>query len=315
MRIRFLSVVLASFLPGNAIGQTAQKESGTESPEFIAARVNGEPITIGEIDAILKADLPGAPLSPAQHRSLRRALLDDLVDEKLLRQFLAKHAPKVDQAELDAQMTAFKAALIRENRSLDEFLRRSHQTEAQLREGWAARIQLTNYVKQLATDEKLKAYHAANRDHFDRVEVRVSHVLIRAGRDAPAVERASAKEKLQQIRTKIIAGELAFPLAARKYSQCPTAFKSGDMGFLLRRGLPEDEPLAKTAFALKVGELSDVVESDRGFHLLMVTERKPGNPSVLEKCVVEVLEALIEDTRAELVKKLRRESSVRILLP
>ena len=61
--------------------------------------------------------------------------------------------------------------------------------------------------------------------------------------------------------------------------------------------------------------MSDVIESERGLHLVLVTDRKPGTPSVLEKCVVEVLEALTEDIRDELVKKLRKESSVRIMLP
>ena len=171
-----------------------------------------------------------------------------------------------------------------------------------------------HYVKEIASDEKLKAYHAANRDHFDRVEVRVSHILIRVGKDASAVERAVAKEKLQRIRGELASGYLTFAAAAKKYSQCPSALKNGDLGFIRRRGLPEDEPLARAAFALKVGELSDVIETERGLHLLKLTERKPGTPTVLEKCVVEVLEAFAEDTRTELVRKLRNEIAVQIML-
>ena len=123
------------------------------------------------------------------------------------------------------------------------------------------------------------------------------------------------EEKLQAIRAELAAGKTTFAAAAKKYSQCPSALKNGDLGFVLRRGLPEDEPLAKAAFALKVGGLSDVVETDRGFHLVTITDRKPGTPSVLEKCVVEVLEAYAEDFRAELVKKLRKEGQVKVTLP
>ena len=61
----------------------------------------------------------------------------------------------------------------------------------------------------------------------------------------------------------------------------------------------------KAAFGLKIGALSDVIETDYGIHILTVTERKAGTPSVLEKCIVEVLEAYTEDARAAT----RRETS------
>jgi parvulin-like peptidyl-prolyl isomerase len=313
MRARLITIALVVLQVRTAAAQSATERLAEK--DVVAATVNGEAITVGEIDAILKVTLSSSPLTVSQQRDLRRALLEDLIDEKLLRQFLAKHAPKVEKAELDAQMAAFKAALVKENTSLEEYLRRTNQSEAQLRDEWSSRIQLTNYVKELATDEKLRAYHAANRDYFEKTEVRVSHILIRVGRNAPDVERVAAKEKLGRIREELTSDRLSFPAAARKYSQCPTAFKNGDLGFIQRRGLPEDEPLAKAAFALPVGGLSDVTQTERGFHLLAVTERKAGTPSVLEKCVVEVLEAFTEETRAELVKTLRKEGSIRRMLP
>jgi parvulin-like peptidyl-prolyl isomerase len=286
-----------------------------ESPKSIAANVNGEPITIEEVDAALSSSLPGTPLTPSQKRDLRRAVLEDLIDEKLLRQFLAKNAAKVETAEIDAHYAAFNASLIKENSPPEEFFRRTKQKEAQFRDELSARIHLTHYAKQLATDEKLKAFHEKHRDHFDKVEVRVSHIQIRAGQDASPVDRAAAKEKLQRIRTEISSGRLPFPSAARKYSQCPSALKNGDLGFISRRGLPEDEPLARAAFALSVGGPSEVIETNRGLHLVTVTDRKSGTPSVLEKCVSEVFEAFVEEMRVELVKKLRGENSVRIMLP
>jgi len=241
--------------------------------------------------------------------------LEDLIDEKLLRQFLTKNSPKVEREELDAQLVALKATLVKENTTLEDYLRRRNQTEAQLREEWTARIQLTNYVKELATDEKLRAYHATNRDHFNGREVRVSHILIRAGRDASDVDRSAAKEKLQRIRADLTSGRLSFPVAARKYSQCPSARRNGDLGFIPRRGLPEDEPLAKAAFALRVGGLSDVIQTERGYHLLTVTESKPGRPSMLETCIGEVFESFMDETRTELIKELRKKGSVRRMLP
>jgi len=311
-----LAVALVS-LAGIAPAQPpANPEVPAAPPQTaIAATVNGQSISVAEVDAALAASLPLAPLTAAQRRQLRAIVLDDLIDDALVKQFLAKNGPKVDPAEIDAQMRSLRAKLISENRTLAQYLKETGQTEAQLREDWAAAIQLAGYVKQHVTDEQLRAYHAAHRDHFDKVEVRLSHIVIRVGKTAPPGERATAREKLQAVRADIAAGKIDFATAARKFSQCPSALKGGDLGFILRRGLPEDEPLARAAFALKVGSLSEVVETDYGVHLLMVTDRKPGTPSTVEKCVVEVLEAYTDDFRAELVTKLRKEARIMVTLP
>jgi hypothetical protein len=147
-------VVAAVLAAGSALAaQTPMPQASAiaDARTDVAATVNGEPIAVSELDAVLQASLRAVPLTTAQRRELRAALLNDLIDEKLLRQFLAKNAPRVDPAELDAQMTALKASLIHENRTLADFLKQSGQTEAQLRDEWTARIQMTNYVKGLAS--------------------------------------------------------------------------------------------------------------------------------------------------------------------
>jgi peptidyl-prolyl cis-trans isomerase C len=306
-------VSLAGFAPAQP---PADPETPPAPPQAaVAATVNGQPITVAQVDAALDVNLPLAPLTVAQRRQLRATVLGDLIDDVLVKQFLAKNGPKVDPAEIDAQMRSLQAKLVSENRTLAQYLKELGQTEAQLRQDWVAAIQLAGYVKQHVTDEQLRAYHAAHRDHFDKVEVRLSHIVIRVGKTAPPGERAAAREKLQALRADILAGKTDFAAAARKFSQCPSALKGGDLGFILRRGLPEDEPIARAAFAQKVGTLSEVVETDYGVHLLLVTDRKPGTPTTVEKCVVEVLEAYTDDFRAELVTKLRKEAKIVVTLP
>ncbi|HEV3439524.1 MAG TPA: peptidylprolyl isomerase, partial [Gemmata sp.] len=259
---------------------------------------------------------PVIPLTIAQRKQLRAALLNDMIDDRLVKQFLAKNGPKVDPAELEAQMKAFAAQLVKENQTLAEYLKKAGQTEAQLRADWTAAIQLSNYVQQQATDDQLRAYHAANRDHFDKVEVRVSHIIIRVSKGALPGERATAKEKMQAIRADLAVGKIDFATAARKFSQEPTARTGGDLGFILRRGQEElEEPLVKAAFAMKVGGISEVLETSSGIHLIAVTDRKPGMPTMIEKCAGEVLEAFIEDYRTELIARLRKEGQIRISLP
>ena len=165
------------------------------------------------------------------------------------------------------------------------------------------------------TDEQLRQYYQANKDVFDRVEVRVSHIVIRVGPAAPPAERAAARDRLRALRAEILAGRIDFADAAKKYSQCPSARQGGDLGFILRKGMLPDEPFCKAAFALKPGEVSDVVEADFGVHLIRATGRKPGVASTFEKCVEDVRESFTDDFRTELVAKLRKQAQIRITVP
>ncbi|MBM3978961.1 MAG: hypothetical protein FJ304_01500 [Planctomycetes bacterium] len=278
-----------------------------------AATVNGEPIALADVDAVLKHTLPHAPLNAAQRRQMRLEVLSDLVDDVLLRQFLRKNGPKVDPAEIDAQIKAYTEKLKTEGKTLAEWLRATGQTEAQVREAWTSAMQLTGYVKGVATEEQLKAYFAANRDHFDRVEVKVRHVMIRGGRTA--VERAAAKEKAAALRADLAAGKLDFATAAKKFSQCPSAPAGGDLGYIHRKGGLMEESFAKAAFALKPNDLSAVVETEFGFHVLQVTDRKPGTPTTYEKSATDVLDTYADEYRAELVAKLRKQGQIVVSVP
>ncbi len=310
MRVLFFNIVLLSIvIAGQGLTQT------NPPPTTVVATVNGETIALGDLDAALSVNLPVIPLTINQRKELRAALLSDLIDDRLLKQFLAKNGPKVDPAELNAQLKSFTAQLARENQTLTDYLKKTGLTEAQLRADWIASIQLSTLVQQKTTDAQLKAYYEAKRDYFDKVEVRVSRIIMRISKGALPGERAAVREKMQAIRTELIAGKMDFATAARKYSQDPSGRNGGDVGFVLRRGQELEEALAKVAFGMKVGEISELLETTSGMHLLMITARKPGTSSSFEKSILEVLELYTEDYRTELIAKLRKEGQIRITLP
>jgi peptidyl-prolyl cis-trans isomerase C len=280
-----------------------------------AATVNGESIALADVDALLKSTLPLTPLTASQKRQMRIEVLADMVDDLLLRQFLRKNGPKVDPAEIDAQLKAFGEKLKADGKTLADFYKVTGQTEAQVRESWTAAMQLTGYVKSNTTDEQLKAYFNANKDHFDRVEVKVRHVVLRVGKNAAPVERAAAKEKLEAVRAEIAAGKLDFAAAAKKHSHCPSGPAGGDIGYIARKGGLVDEAFCKAAFAVKTNELSGVIETDFGLHIIQVTERKPGTPSTYEKSATDVLDTYTDDFRTDLIAKLRKQGQIQISVP
>jgi parvulin-like peptidyl-prolyl isomerase len=305
--------VLAGF--GLFTSARAEPPAAAPAKSNVAATVNGETIALADVDAALKHTFPLTPFTAPQRRQMRIEVLSDMVDDLLVRQFLRKNGPQLEPGEIDAQLKAFDEKLKRDGKSLESWLKSIGQTEAQVRESWTAAMQLTGYVKRVATEEQLKAYYAANRDLFDRAEVKVRHIVLRAGKNAPAVERAAAREKLEALRAEIAAGKLDFAAAAKKFSHCPSGPDGGDLGYIARKGGLIDEAFAKAAFALKPGELSGVVETEFGVHLIQVTDRKAGTPSTYEKCAIEVLDAYSDEFRADLITKLRKEGQIQITVP
>lgn len=285
------------------------------APSTVVATVNCEAIRLEEVDTIIAKRLAVAALPAPQLKQLRTEILADLIDDVLLRQFLREHGPKIDPAEIDKQLKALADSLAKRGKSLNDFYRETNQSEAQVRETWTTLLQLSAYVKQHVPDDQLKQYYLANKDAFDRVEVKVSHIMVRVGPKAQPVERAAAREKLQAVRADILAGRISFADAAKRYSQCPSAAEGGSLGFILRKGMLMDEAFCKAAFSMKPGELSGVVESEYGLHLILVVERKPGTPSTFEKSLDDVRDQFTDEFRIELVAKLRKQAQIQLSVP
>jgi peptidyl-prolyl cis-trans isomerase C len=170
------------------------------------------------------------------------------------------------------------------------------------------------YAQARLTDAAVQQYYADNRDLFDRVLVRASHVVVRVPADAPPADVEAARKKLADLRAEVVAGKLDFAAAARAHSQCPSKDQGGDIGFFPRKWVV-DESFARAAFALKPGEVSDVVRTDYGLHLIKVTERKEGEKSDFAKIKDEVRAVCADDLLQTLGAKLRKDAKVEIKLP
>src|SRR5262249_35046207 len=97
-------------------------------------------------------------------------------------------------------------------------------------------------------------------------------------------------------------------------SQGPTADKGGDLGYVPRKWMVE-EPFARAAFAMEAGQVSDVVETEFGLHLIKVTDRKAGPGSDFAKIKEDVLHVCIEDMYMNLLGQLRKSAKIEINLP
>src|SRR5262245_29698456 len=288
---------------GLAILAIATTALGRDKP---AAVVNGEAIPMAEVEAVLALRPQELfPIPEAQQKLIRQEVVELLISEKLMKQYLAKNAPAIDVVEVEKQMAALVESLKAQGRTLVDFCKESRQTEVQLRTGVQNMLQYTAFARKAATDDELKKYFAENLDYFQKTTVRLSHIVIRIPVGSPPAEREQARKRLAEIREEIVAGKVSFADAARDHSQCPSAKMGGDIGVVTRKWMI-DEAVAKAAYALKKDEISDVVESEFGVHLVKVTERTEGKKVEFAAMADEVRDNFIEETRQKLLLELRR---------
>ncbi len=129
-------------------------------------------------------------------------------------------------------------------------------------------------------EQDLKTYYEQNVQRLaGKEERRASHILINAAKDAPVADRAKAKTKAEELLAVVRKSPKSFADVARKNSQDPgSATKGGDLDFFAKGAMVK--AFEDAAFALKKGDISDVVESEFGFHIIQLTDIKaPKAPS------------------------------------
>lgn len=133
------------------------------------------------------------------------------------------------------------------------------------------------------SDADIKSYYEQNAKRFtDEEQRRASHILIKADKNASEAEKKSAKEKAEKILAQVRKNPGDFAKLAKEYSQDPgSAERGGDLDFF-GKGMMVP-PFEEAAFKLKQGEISDVVQSDFGYHIIQLTGVKPAKEKSLEE--------------------------------
>lgn len=312
---RLVSLLGLAFLGSAVWGQTPAPAAAKP-----AATVNGESIALADLDRvvemIVKEKFKMQPPTEVQRRQVRMEMLTLLINDILMKQFLRKHGAPADPAEVDKQFAEFVASLQNQKppRTLQTFIQETGQTEVQIRGNIAATLQWIGYVKGNVHEAEVKRYYDESKDFFDQVAVRASHIVIRLAPETSDGTRLQARNKLLALRTELAGGKLEFAEAAKQHSQCPSAPTGGDIGYFSRKGML-DESFARVAYALKVGEVSDVVETEFGYHLIKVTERKAGQPSDFQKIKEEVRDFYVEEFRQKLLMQQHKAAKIDILVP
>jgi peptidyl-prolyl cis-trans isomerase C len=275
-----------------------------------AAVVDGEAITRADLENALKMVGPTAvPLTEQQKVQMREDALEMLIEDTLMHQFLRKYAPPATPDQINKELGEMAELLKKQNKTLADLYKDSGMSEAQWRVNVGFRMQWTSYCKAQVTDAVVKKYYDDNKDFFDNVQVRASHILVRVDPKATPQDVAAAKAKLTALRQQLAEKKIDFAAAAKQYSECTSAPNGGDIGFFPRKGRVL-EPFAATAFAMQPGQVSDVVQTEYGLHLIMVTDRKAGVPSDFEKIKEDVRMFYVSEMQQNIINQMRKNAKI-----
>jgi parvulin-like peptidyl-prolyl isomerase len=264
---------------------------------------------------VLKQAGPTPVALPSDQRKLMQMqALGMLIDDLLMHQFLAQYAPQVPEQEVDKKILEMTEALRKQNKTLRDLCQESGTSEAAIRKDILSRLRWNAYAKGKISDADVEKYYKDCKDFFDGITVHASHIVVRTPAGTPDSERAKAFAQLAELRKLLVEKKIDFAEAAKKYSQCPTAPNGGDIGWIQRK-FQIDDALARAAFATPVGQVTDVVQSDYGLHLILVTERKDGKPSDFTKIKDEVRQMCMEDMWQSILGQLRKAAKIEINLP
>lgn len=311
--------LMAMVLP--ARGEVKKAES-----EDKVAIVNGAPIYRGEFEGnvlMIQKNLLGfgKPLTCNQVASVRTDVLESMVRQEILYQESRKSGIKPDENAIDKEVKGLKQQFPNEAEYKNE-LRRRNISEEILHSRMEKNSSVQQYIerqfgaKTTVTDNDIVAYYEGHLDLFKQpLQVRVSHILIQMDPQMEAGRKQEARKKAEQILKDLKTGR-DFAAIARERSDGPTRTNGGDLGYI-RMGQLEKQ-LDGAVFSLKPGEISDVVETDYGFHIFKVVDRKPETVLAYDSVKERVRQYLVQEKakhEAELrAKSLREKAAVEILL-
>ena len=301
----------------------------------IVARVNGSDISAKHIKfqfvQVLKKSQ--APFTSAQKEKIVRKVIDKEVVKELMYQEGQKlnlvADPKFVETELQALKSAyknendFKEALI-ERDITEEDLKKSIEVDSQ------AQIILKQQVKGMVgiNDALVEKYYSDNKENFRRpIAYRVSHVLIMPFppeliknskiedlQQRKEELRKKAREKILEVQKELKSGVDIAELA-KKYSHDESTSKNGgDLGFFYAEAV--EKAFTDAVAKLEVGEISGVVETKFGFHLIKLTETKPGEYAPFSDMKEAIQEHLFmegaRDRVSDYIASLRKKAKIEI---
>ena len=315
--LRAAVLVLAGLLPGIAQAQIY----GT------AARVNGSEISNERLERHFDEYVANKGrnitkmINPSVYKKLKREALDELIDREVLWQEAQRRGAKVGDEEVDAALKQFRATFKSED-AYRRKLERAGFDEKGYREYVRQELAINRMIPSLVetpkvSEEEIEQFYRDNPKRFVRADsARARHILVKVDKDADAAAKAAALKRAQDLLADARAGKDFADLAQRYSEDSATRGSGGDLGTFGRGAMVK--PFEDAAFALKPGQISEVVETPFGYHVIKLEEYQPAGQVPLAEVKDRVRDFLAYGKRQDAIKaevtKLRALAKIEVLV-
>lgn len=288
---------------GETAGTTTAGDAAFKDPRVVLS-VNGEEITAGDVEAesarIFRSF--GGQVSPFQAEEkkdeIHQQAQDNLVNKILLENAAADRGLAIDDEEMQETLEGYKSRFP-DDETFQKSIADMGMSEDEFIEGWRSTLliqkMLGAVVAEMAgvTEEKKTAHYAENREKYVQEEqVKASHILLLFGEGETEEEKQKKLVKAGELRQEALQGA-DFATLATENSGCPSAKNGGDLGWFGRNRMVE--PFEEAAFAMQVGDVSGVVETQFGYHVIKLTDRKESRPLSYDEAALYVEQELIDE--------------------
>lgn len=289
-----------------------KEAAASKDPSKVLATVNGENICQKDVDHVISRF--GSQVPEEQVSAVTKQVLEGLITQKLILQFIRDNKISPNKADIDTELNKvredIKANPGLAGQTLEQVLESHGSSIDDLKNDITISLSLEKYLGKDVDEQKTKAFFEQNKASYDETEVKASHILVDTRQMQTDAELSQAMEKIKKAKAEVDGGK-DFAEAAKQYSDCPSKEKGGDLGFFKRKGQMV-EPFAAAAFALKVGQISEPVKTNFGYHIIKVTETKKGKDVNFDDIKQNVKQDLMQEKAQVLIAQLRQKAKIDI---
>lgn len=313
-----LGIVLLLVGCGKKGASDQPPQAVTGEPTKVVAQVGGEKITLAEVTRVVQAWRmgrfrgvdPNAPEGELQARAV-----DNLVDQKLLMAAAKEKGMLASDDDVNGALAQIKSRFPDEA-SFTQALQQQGVTESDVKDGFRSDMTIRRFIEQSfmdtvkVTPEQAKAYFDGHPDEFARPEmVHARHLLVRVAADATPVLDKEAHDRADGALKRLQKGE-DFAKVAAEVSEDDTGQRGGDLGYFARGQMVS--PFDSVAFALAPGQISGLVRTEFGYHVIKLEERRPPGTFEFDQVAPQLLQKLRQDRTDSHVKAFLEERKKKV---
>lgn len=274
----------------------------------VVAKVNGKDITEGDIQKVLAMFMKqmAGQIPPDQMKEALLSIRERILDELIMRSVVLDEVTKQGIRLSDAEFNADKADMAKElpqGATLESYMAETGTTETEMREQMAARKMIMAIAEKLAkpSAEEIQAYYDKNKESFNQGEsVNASHILIKVDPTEDDAAKTAKRARIEGLRKQLLEGA-DFKEIAKANSDCPSASGGGDLGAFGRgQMVPAFE---EAAFTQPVGKVGEVIETQFGYHLILVSGRTEAKVLEFKEVQSDISDTLDSQKKQDAVRE------------